>query len=245
VRRFGLIGYPLTHSFSKKFFTEKFEKEGIKDCIYELFPIKSVYEVNDLLRTYPDLAGLNVTIPYKQLILRALYSSVNTIPSGIRACNCIRIENGKMIGYNTDIVGFEKSLAGKLQPHHTKALILGNGGATEAVGYVLRKLKISYDIVSRQLHDGSTLTYKDLNQKLISTSTLIINTTPVGTYPDVHAFPDIPYEFITPDHYLFDLVYNPSRTLFLEKGEQRGATIKNGYDMLVIQAEESWKIWNQ
>ena len=150
----------------------------------------------------------------------------------------------KSHGYNTDIIGFEKSLAAHLQPYHRSALVLGNGGATEAVKYVLKKLGIGFSIVSRKIHDGSELTYKDLTAEMIGERLLIINTTPLGMYPDVKECPDIPYEFLTPRHYLFDLVYNPAKTLFLQKGEEHGAAIKNGYDMLVIQAEESWKIWN-
>lgn len=240
---YGIIGYPLTHSFSKKYFTEKFLREGIKDCLYEVYPIMSIYKMKDMIKQNSGLRGLNITIPYKQLVLRHLYSTQN-IPFGVRACNCVKITDGKALGYNTDIVGFEKSLLPLLKDHHTKALILGNGGATEAVKFVLQKLHISYDIVSRKIHDGSTLTYDDLNKDIIVESTLIINTTPLGTFPDVNELPDIPYQHLTSAHLLYDLIYNPVKTIFLQKAEEQGAAIKNGYEMLEIQAEESWKIWN-
>ena len=240
--RFGLIGYPLSHSFSRKYFTEKFEKEGLTDHIYDLFPIPSIEELPNVLTGNKDLAGLNVTIPYKQQVIRFLNDS--NIPAGVEACNCIKIENGKLTGNNTDIIGFEKSFKVLLKPHHKKALVLGNGGATAAVIYVLKKLGIDFGIVSRKIHAGSTLTYGDLTEKIVRENTVIINTTPLGTFPDLNKSAPIPYDAITTDHYLFDLIYNPEKTLFLKKGEEKGATVKNGYEMLVIQAEESWKIWN-
>jgi len=244
MRLFGLIGYPLAQSFSKKYFTAKFEKEGIKNCRYELFQIGNIDELPGILKTYPELEGLNVTIPYKQLVLKYLNTSDN-LPVGLKACNCIKIDKGLLKGYNTDIPGFEKSFTPLLKNHHTKALILGNGGATAAVKYVLEKLNIDYSIVSRKLHDGSSLTYHDLDEKQISEHLVIINTTPLGSFPAVDNCPDIPYQFLTGKHYLFDVVYNPAKSLFLQKGEGRGAAIKNGYDWLVIQAEESWRIWNE
>jgi shikimate dehydrogenase len=242
MRRFGLIGFPLTHSFSHKYFTEKFEQEGLRDCVYENFPIESIYELKNILASHPDLEGLNVTIPYKQLVLRHLDYMVDTLP--VAACNCIKITNGRTTAYNTDIVGFETSLLTRLKPYHQKALVLGNGGATEAVRYVLNKLGISFDIVSREIHDRSTLTYQALTRDIVSDRLLIINTTPVGMYPHVDECPLLPYEALTPRHYLFDLIYNPAKTLFLRKGEERGAAVENGYQMLVLQAEESWRIWN-
>jgi shikimate dehydrogenase len=242
VNRYGLIGYPLGHSFSKKYFTEKFEKEGLKDHVYDLFPIASIDELLSVLSANKDLLGLNVTIPYKQQVLKYLHAS--NLPKGVNACNCIKIENGTLTGNNTDVTGFEKSFSELLQPHHKKALVLGNGGATLAVKYVLKKLNIEFEIVSRRLHEGSTLTYDEVTEQSIREHLVIINCTPLGTYPDVNGAPPIPYGSITQDHYLFDLIYNPPKTLFLQKGEERGAAVKNGHDMLVIQAEESWKIWN-
>ena len=244
MRLFGLIGYPLSHSFSKKYFTEKFEKEGLTDCSYELFPIPSIDKLPEILKNYPELEGLNVTVPFKHLVLSYLHS-VAGIPGELKACNCIKIEGGKLSGYNTDYIGFEKSFTPLLKSYHKKALLLGNGGATAAVKFILKKLKIDFDIVSRTIHDGATLTYKDIDDKSIKQNTIIINTTPLGMYPDADGCPDIPYQFISDEHLLYDLVYNPAKTLFLQRGEERGATIKNGGEMLVLQAEESWHIWNE
>lgn len=244
MKTYGLIGFPLTHSFSQKYFTGKFQQEGITDCNYEVYPIQSVNELNDLIKSNPNLLGLNVTIPYKQLILHHL-NSIKEIPFGLKACNCIKIKEGKTYGYNTDIIGFERSLLPQLKPYHTHALILGNGGAAEAVKFVFDKLNISYKIVSRKMHDGSALTYSDLSKAIIEENKLIVNTTPLGTFPNIEDCPDIPYEFLTPEHLLYDLVYNPEKTLFLQKGQALGASVKNGYEMLILQAEESWRIWNE
>jgi shikimate dehydrogenase len=240
---YGLIGYPLSHSFSEKYFSEKFKKENIKNCRYELFPLRSVDELKQLLRSYPAIRGLNVTVPYKQQVLRYL-NSVAHIPEGIRACNCIKVERKKLTGYNTDCIGFEKSLIPVLQPHHTKALVLGSGGAAEAVTYVLKKLGIDIAVVSRTPRRAAILTYYEINEKKIKDYTLIINCTPLGMFPDSDNCPDIPYQSLTKNHLLYDLIYNPAKSLFLKKGEAMGATIKNGEEMLIIQAEESWKIWN-
>lgn len=244
MRLFGLIGYPLSHSFSKKYFEDKFKREGLADCRYELFPLKSIGSLKEILKENPDLEGLNVTIPYKQQVLSFL-DSFSNIPEEIKACNCIKINEGKLFGYNTDVIGFEKSLQPLLKPWHKKALILGNGGATGAVTFILKKLDITYDIVSRSLHANSTLCYKDLGDRVMRENLLIINTTPLGMYPQTDQYPDIPYEFITSNHLLYDLIYNPAKTLFLQQGEEKGATIKNGEEMLILQAEESWRIWNE
>jgi shikimate dehydrogenase len=242
MRLFGLIGYPLAQSFSKRYFDEKFEKEGLTDCRFENFSIASISEFPALLKSHPDLQGLAVTIPHKQSVLQYL-DDVSAIPPGLKACNCMRIKSGRLTGYNTDHIGFEKSLSPFLQPGHNKALVLGNGGATAAAVYALNRLRIPATIVSRKLHDGATLTYVDLNKDIILQHKLIINTTPLGMYPDTKTAPAIPYQFLTPQHLLFDMVYNPARTVFLQKGEEQGATIKNGYEMLVLQAEENWRIW--
>jgi shikimate dehydrogenase len=242
MRLFGLIGYPLSHSFSKKYFTEKFEKEQITECGYELFPLKTIDELSSLLSNHPELEGLNVTVPYKKQVLRFLDES--RIPGGLEACNCINITNGKLVGYNTDITGFEISIKPLLRSHHTKALILGNGGAAAAVVFVLKKLGIGFTIVSRTPEDNSMLTYKKITAAITRQHSIIINTTPVGMYPDENNCPDIPYQSISDNHLLYDLLYNPAKTLFLKKGEERGATIKNGEEMLILQAEESWRIWN-
>lgn len=243
MRLFGLIGYPLSHSFSKRYFTEKFEKEKLTDCRYELFPISSIDELKNVLYRHPDLCGLNVTIPHKEQVISFL-DEVDDVVENILACNCISIKNGKLKGFNTDVVGFERSLKAQLKPHHKKALILGTGGAAKAVEFVLQKLRIDFKYVSRKpIENGYS--YDELTADIIAEHTLIINTTPIGMYPAIDEAPAIPYEAISGNHYLFDLVYNPEKTLFLQKGEERGATIKNGYEMLVIQADESWMIWNQ
>jgi len=243
MRKYGLIGYSLSHSFSKKYFTTKFEKEGIPDAVYELFPISTIEELPGLLRSNSDLLGLNVTIPYKEKLFPFL-STCNSIVQTTRACNCIRIENGKLNGFNTDVIGFEKSLLKKLKPIHGRALVLGTGGAAKAVEFVLRKLGITYQSVSRKKSDH-TITYSDIDPKSLGQHLLVINTTPVGMYPAVDQSPQLPYEAVTADHFFFDLVYNPEKTLFLQNAEKKGAEIENGLEMLVIQAEESWKIWNE
>jgi shikimate dehydrogenase len=241
MRLYGLIGYPLSHSFSKKYFTEKFEKEGLKDCTYENFPIPDIDNLKKIL-TRPGLMGLNVTIPYKEQVISFLHYP-SAIVKKIRACNCIKIKNGKLYGYNTDIAGFEKSLGKKWNPFiHTRALILGTGGSEKAVKYVLEKSGVSYKSVSRKPSAGC-FSYEQLTKDIIQKHKLIINTTPLGMFPNIVEAPPLPYEYLTPEHFLFDLIYNPEKTTFLKKGEAAGAQIQNGYDMLVLQAEENWKIW--
>lgn len=243
MRLFGLIGYPLSHSFSKRYFTEKFKQEKRQDCRYELFPLQSITELTSLLDDNPFLEGLNVTIPYKKQVLGFLHEKKG-IPAGLEACNCIRIREGQLSGYNTDVIGFRKSLQPLLQPQHKKALILGNGGAAAAVAHVLRQQGIICQVVSRELQRGSSLTYQGLDKGIMEEYNLIINTTPLGMYPNEDNCPAIPYEFLSKGHLLYDLVYNPVKTLFLKRGEEQGAAIKNGEEMLVLQAEESWRIWN-
>lgn len=242
MRLFGLIGYPLSHSFSKKYFTQKFEEEGLNNCRYENFSIPSVNELKKVLEKNPDLTGLNVTIPYKEKIIPFLDVS-SVIIKQIGACNCIKIIDGKLHGYNTDVIGFEKTLDIKLLPHHKKALVLGSGGASKAVQFVLRKKGIEFIVISRS-NNSTTLSYENLNSKIIHEHLLIINTTPLGMQPLTELYPSIPYFNLTTQHYLYDLIYNPEKTIFLQKGEMMGAAIQNGAEMLVIQAEESWKIWN-
>lgn len=243
MRQFGLIGKPLTHSFSGKYFANKFNQEGIIDCRYELFPLEQIDDLPALLRANPGLRGLNVTIPYKQSVMA--YLDEHHIPSAIGACNCISIRHGRCIGYNTDWVGFERSLLPLLEPRHRAALVLGNGGAALAVRYVLQKNGIPYTLVGRKHSEEISLTYEELNETVLQAHQLLVNTTPLGTYPAVETCPHLPYKAIGPQHLLYDLVYNPAKTLFLQKGEERGARIKNGEEMLVLQAEESWRIWNQ
>jgi len=241
---YGLIGNPLSHSFSQKYFSEKFSSQNIEDCSYLNFEIKDLNSEIAQLKNNSDLCGLNVTIPYKLQIIKFL-DEVSRECKEINACNCIKIIKGKWKGFNTDIIGFEKSFTPYLQIHNTKALILGTGGSSKAVAYVLKKLNIDFLFVSRKKGNAdNVISYDSLTQSLLSEFTIIINTTPLGMFPNVNDYPQLNYEFITGNHYFFDLIYNPAKTLFLSKAEERGATIKNGGDMLQIQAEESWKIWN-
>lgn len=245
MKLYGLIGYSLGHSFSKKYFTEKFIKEGLEDCRYELFPIPSIKDLPSILNSNPTLKGLNVTIPYKEQVLEYVTES-STAVKEIGAANTIKIAGDKLISYNTDVTGFENSFLKKLQSSHKKALILGTGGSSKAVQYVLKKLNIDFLLVTRsqQMNTG-VINYSMIDEEIMNDHQVIINCTPVGLYPDVNEFPEIPYQFISDTHYLFDLIYKPEKTLFLQKGEEKGAVIENGYEMLIIQAEESWRIWNE
>lgn len=242
MRLFGLIGYPLSHSFSKKYFTEKFEKEGLTDCRYENFSIESIEKLRDVLKQNPNLLGLNVTIPYKEQVIPYL-DELSEVVKKTGACNCIKIRKGKLYGFNTDVIGIEKSLTNFISPGIKKALILGTGGAAKAVVFVLEKLGIAGRFVSRK-PSKNAYSYSDLNDSIIASNFVIINTTPLGMYPAVNEAPSINYNALTNNHFLFDLIYNPEKTMFLEQGEKRGAAIKNGYEMLLVQAEESWKIWS-
>lgn len=242
MRRFGLIGYPLTHSFSKKYFAEKFEEAGLNDCAYDNYPLEEITRLPSLLEKVEGLEGLNVTIPYKEKVI-AYLDRLSGAAAELRAVNCIRIGKGEKVGFNTDVFGFKNSLLPLLKDKREQALILGTGGASKAVAYVLRELNIAYHFVSRRpLSDG--FTYGELNKEILSTHKLIVNTTPLGTFPKTDLAPEIPYSHLTEGHILHDLVYNPSETLFMKKGRERGASVKNGYDMLVGQAEASWDIWN-
>jgi shikimate dehydrogenase len=246
VRKYGLIGYPLTHSFSEGYFANKFVQENIANVQYANYPIDSIQKFKALWED-DTLVGLNITIPYKKEVLVYL-DEMSQVVREMQACNCIKKVNGRLIGYNTDVIGFQKSLEPFLKPHHQKAFILGTGGAAAAVEYVLTKLGIQYAFLSRNksLHAShQTYLYHELDATLMGVHTLIINTTPVGTFPNHAASPAIPYELLSAQHHLYDLVYNPSETLFLQKGKSQGATIQNGLHMLHLQAEESWKIWNE
>lgn len=239
-----MIGYPLSHSFSKKYFGDKFRREHITDCAYELYPLSSLEDFRELLSGVPGMEGLNVTIPYKQKII-ALIDELDHAARAIGAVNTLLFREGRITGYNTDVVGFERSLVPLLKSHHTAALVLGTGGASKAVAFALRRLGIPFHFVSRQKRDPGHFTYQDLDESIVKSTSLIINTTPVGTSPNVDQAPSIPYEFIGPGHLLYDLVYNPAETLFLKRGEARGAATKNGYEMLELQADASWEIWNR
>lgn len=238
-RKFGLIGYPLTHSFSKKYFTGIFQEEGI-DAEYENYPLTDIAQFPALLAD-GGLEGINVTIPYKEAVIPFL-DERSTVVREVGACNCIVRQDGKWIGHNTDVIGFELSLRKFLETRHDAALVLGTGGAAKAVWYVLRKLGIPFLKLSRTA-TGEAVSYDALTADMVATHPLIINTTPLGMFPNVHEYPKIPYEGIGSAHYLYDLVYNPALTAFLQKGQERGALIANGEDMLVIQANESRKIW--
>jgi shikimate dehydrogenase len=240
---YGLIGYPLSHSFSQKYFTEKFRKEHITGCRYLNFEIKDLDTEISRLKTASLICGLNVTIPYKFQIIPFL-DQITDECRQVNACNCIRISAGKWAGFNTDVTGFEKSFVPQLREHHKKALVLGTGGSSKAVAYILQKLGIEYLFVTRQKQTGpGAIHYDNVSSSVLKDFTIVINTTPVGMYPNVDAYPNIPYEYVSEENYFFDLVYNPPKTLFLLKAESRGAVIKNGEEMLQIQAEESWKIW--
>ncbi len=248
MKKLGLIGYPLGHSFSKKYYLEKFKNENIQGIDYDLYPISTIEEFPALYRGDSAFYGVNVTIPYKQAVIPYL-NELSPEASAIGAVNCIQIiqtpgEDPYLIGHNTDVIGFMNSLAPLLTEQHKAALILGNGGATKAVIYALEKLGISYQIVSRS-KTADHNTYEDLNTDTIRDHKLIINCSPVGTAPNIEQSPNIPYEGIGNSHLLYDLIYNPTETLFLKNGKERGAAIKNGLEMLILQAEENWKIWNQ
>jgi shikimate dehydrogenase len=242
MRQYGLIGYPLTHSFSQKYFMEKFLSEGIKDAEFLNFSIPQITDLEQIFETHPQLEGLAITIPYKRSVIKYLDTADDAVNT-IAACNCIKIDPQRKTGFNTDIIGFERSFIKKLATHHQKALVLGTGGASAAVQYVLNKLGIEYLVVSRE-PSLKTIAYSDISPLILLEFTIIINCTPLGTYPDVHEVPMLPYSLLTDAHYLFDMVYNPPLTKFLQYGKNAGCTIQNGYEMLVLQAEENWKIWN-
>jgi shikimate dehydrogenase len=242
MKRYGLIGYPLTHSLSQQYFTQKFSDQGIEDCVYERFSIPSIDDLHEILITHPDLCGFNITIPYKKEVLAFLTERSKAVEE-VGACNCVKILEGQLIGYNTDVIGFENSLVPFLKPTHNKALVLGTGGAALAIVYVLQKLGIDFSYVSRTA-TSEHFTYSDLDATVMASHTLIINTTPLGMFPNIEACPAIPYDLLTPEHHLFDLTYNPAVSTFLTKGMQMGATIQNGQQMFVEQAEQSWRIWN-
>lgn len=243
LRHYGLIGYPLSSSFSQRFFNGKFEKENQK-AYYDLYPIDDIGKFGDLVKE-TDFYGMNVTIPYKQQVIPFL-DTLDETAKEIGAVNVIKFtrQNRKqtMKGYNTDAVGFEKSLLPLLQPYHRKALVLGTGGASKAVAYVLKKNNIEFKFVSRNKKEGQ-LTYEELTKEIMAEYLLVINCTPLGMYP-VDACPDIPYDDLTDRHLLYDLIYNPEKTVFLQRGEAKGATVKNGLEMLHGQAVAAWEIWN-
>ncbi|KQS31686.1 shikimate dehydrogenase [Pedobacter sp. Leaf194] len=246
MKTYGLIGYPLSHSFSKKYFTEKFISEGIKDHQYELFPIENIKSLPDLLVATPSLCGLNVTIPHKVNVLCYL-NEIEEAAEKIGAVNCISIKNfdGEtyLKGYNTDAYGFEASLKPLLKSQHTKALVFGDGGAAKAVKYVLEKLGIEYLVVVRKPTPKAIL-YSEISSEILKRHKLLINTTPLGMLPNVNTHPEIDYSILNDEYLAYDLVYNPLETAFLTKAKLQGADVKNGLEMLYKQAEKAWCIWN-
>lgn len=243
MRLYGLIGYPLAQSFSKKFFDNKFQREGLSDCRFENFELPSIDDLPRILENNPSLAGLAVTIPHKQSVMRFLDNRTD-IPAGLEACNCISIRDHSFYGFNTDHIGFGKSLVPLIDTKIPKALVIGNGGASEAIRFALDNLSIQHTTVSRN-PGNMQLGYAQVDQNVIAEHQLIINTTPLGMYPAIDSYPLLPYHFLTRDHLLYDLVYNPVITRFMEKGNEHGARTVNGQAMLEIQAEENWKIWNR
>ena len=244
MRKFGLIGKNIDYSFSRSYFKNKFQKESINDATYENFDIDSIELFPNILSKNKNLKGLNITIPYKEAVIPYL-DKLSKTAKKIVAVNTVKIsKKGRLIGYNTDAYGFKKSLKPHLKPHHTKALILGTGGASKAVAYALHSLNISYLFVSRK-EDSKSLNYKDLDGSIIKKHLVIINTTPVGTFPNISSCPEIPYQYLTQNHILFDLIYNPPQTQFLKKGEEKGCKTLNGQEMLCFQAEKAWRIWNK
>ncbi|WP_339705809.1 shikimate dehydrogenase [uncultured Kriegella sp.] len=239
--RFGLVGRDISYSFSKGYFTKKFNDLALNDHSYENFDLPKIEEFEQLIKTNTDIKGFNVTIPYKQAVMPYL-AKLDEKAQKIGAVNTIKVTSNGLKGYNTDAYGFQKSLEPLLKQHHQKALILGTGGASKAIAFVLGELGISHTFVSRN-PDQDQLSYKELSKKVILAHTVIINCTPLGTHPNVKVKPSIPYEHLTSNHLLYDLIYNPSKTAFLAAGESQGASIGNGQRMLEYQAEKAWEIW--
>lgn len=240
--KYGIIGYPLGHSFSKGFFTEKFARESI-NAQYLNFEIPDVAMLPDVLRNNPELRGLNVTLPHKQAVI-PLLDEMSEEAKEIGAVNVIRVRNGKLKGFNSDIIGFTNSIKPLLMPHHKKALILGTGGASKAIRVGLNRLGIEWTYVSRSPREGM-ITYEDITAETLQAYTVIVNCSPVGMFPNVAQAPEIPYDCLSDKHLLFDCVYNPEETLFMKKGREQGATVKNGLEMLHLQAVASWDFWNE
>jgi shikimate dehydrogenase len=246
MRKFGLIGYPLGHSFSKKYFTVKFSNEELNGCSYENYPISNIELLPGLLSSEPGLEGLNVTIPYKSEVMRFL-NRIDNEAAQVGAVNVIKIERSEgkvsLNGFNSDITGIHNTLIPLLRPGVKSALVLGTGGGSKAVCFVLKNIGINYTLVSRYRKPGC-IVYSDIDGEMMKSHRLIINTTPLGMYPDVESSPELDYDKIDENHILFDLIYNPETTTFLRQGQERGATVMNGLRMLIRQAEKSWEIWN-
>lgn len=240
--RFGLLGKNISYSFSRGYFSTKFAELGLTHCSYENFDLEDISNFTKIIQTTENLSGMNVTIPYKEAIIPYL-DEIESSAMEIGAVNTIKISPSGLKGYNTDAYGFKKSIEPYLKNHHKKALILGTGGASKAIAYVLGQMNIEYTFVSRT-GKNKGYTYEALDQNIITEHTLIINCSPLGTFPDITEKPNIPYRYITQKHLLFDLIYNPEKTAFLALGEAQGATTLNGLKMLELQAEKAWEIWN-
>ena len=242
MKTFGLIGKNIDYSFSRNYFKEKFISEAISDCTYVNFDIQDISKITEVFKQ--NNSGYNVTIPYKQEIIPYL-DKLDQNASEIGAINTIKVNsNGTLEGFNTDYIGFIESIKPHLKSHHTKALILGTGGASKAVAYALKKLKIDFTFVSRN-PKGNEIAYHQISETLFKESTIIINTTPTGTFPNIEEAPNIPYAYFTNKHIAYDLIYNPSETRFLKQAKENNAFIINGLQMLILQAEAAWKIWNK
>lgn len=246
MRKFGLIGYPLGHSFSKKYFTEKFLNEHITDCIYENYPLTDILQLEDLLASESELCGLNVTIPYKSVVIRFL-DVIEPEAKEIGAVNVLKIKRIageiKLYGYNSDVTGIRDSLIPYINSDVNQAIVLGTGGSSRAVSHVLKRFGLKVVNISRIKKPG-VITYSDIDFKLINNTQIIVNTTPLGMFPDIETKPDLDYNLLNKNHILFDLVYNPELTSFLRMGKERGCTIISGIKMLHSQAERAWDIWN-
>lgn len=240
--QFGLVGKNISYSFSKGYFGEKFKNLNLKDYSYNNLDFQNIEDFPEFIKQNPTISGLNVTIPYKEAIIPFL-DKLSKRATEIGAVNTIKItKSGKLKGFNTDYIGFQKSIEPLLNVNHKKALILGTGGASKAVAYALKQLKIPYLFVSRN-DIGDAIGYNQINEKTFEEFQIIINCTPVGTFPNTNSCPEIPYEHFTSNHLAFDLIYNPAETLFLKKAKEKGAIVKNGLEMLTLQAEKSWDIW--
>ncbi len=247
-RLFGIVGYPLLQTSSPGYFRQKWEKENIKNTSYQIFPLKTLSEFMTLIESKPDLVGLNVTIPYKVSIIEKLHE-LSEEAKAIGAVNVIKISrhNDKAIltGFNTDAIGFERSITPLMRSHHRAALILGTGGASRAAAYVFQKIGIDYFLVSRDPHGKNHIGYDNLTMDLFESHTIVVNASPMGMFPDIDSCPPLPYEYLSGHHLIFDMVYNPAETVFLQKGKAAGAAVLNGLPMLHQQAEATWQIWNE
>lgn len=242
IKRFGLIGFPLSHSFSAGYFTEKFRVLNLDDHEYNLYPLEQIDHVRLLFQTYQDFVGLNVTIPYKESIIPYL-DNLDISAQEIGAVNCIKIQEGIKTGYNTDYIGFMQSIQNKIDVINKHAIVLGSGGASKAVTYALEQLGFTYLIISRNGGSGK-LSYSELTSETIAMAGLIVNTTPLGMFPEIDKYPELPFDAMHKNQIVYDLIYNPAETLFLQKAKSKGSELMNGLAMLELQAEAGWEIWN-